>query len=60
MRKLNEAPGIVSVLVPPAIIVLTAILLALVPIEVTIVLAVWTLASFPIGMLFGHCVLNEE
>jgi hypothetical protein len=30
------------------------------PSEVRVVLTVWTLASFPIGILFGHCVLNED
>ncbi|WP_428490076.1 hypothetical protein [Rhodopila sp.] len=24
------------------------------------VLTVWTLASFPIGMLVGHCVLRDK
>jgi hypothetical protein len=30
------------------------------PSELRIALTVWTLASFPIGVLFGHCVLSEE
>jgi hypothetical protein len=31
-----------------------------IPTEVRVVLIVWTLASFPIGVLFGHCVLSED
>jgi hypothetical protein len=49
-----------SVLVPPAIMAITALLLVLMPSEVWIALTVWTVASFPIGVLFGHCVLSEE
>jgi hypothetical protein len=60
MGKDDESPGMVSVLGPPAIVIIAAILLFLMPSEVRIALAVWTLASFPIGVLFGHCVLSEE
>ncbi len=56
----DESPGLVSVLGPPAIVAITALLLAMMPSEVRIALTVWTLASFPIGVLFGHCVLSEE
>jgi len=30
------------------------------PSELRIALTIWTLASFPIGVLFGHCVLNDD
>jgi hypothetical protein len=60
MRRHAESPGFVSVLVPPAIVALAVIVLALMPIEVIVILAIWTLASFPIGILFGHFVLSEE
>ncbi len=60
MGTQDESPGLVSVLGPPAIVAITALLLTLAPSEVRIALTVWTLASFPIGILFGHCVLSEE
>jgi len=50
---------VVSILGPPAIVAVTALLLALMPNEVRLFLAVWTLVSFPIGVLFGHFVLNQ-
>ena len=41
------------------LLIVTALvcLLYLLPHEM---LTVWTLTSFPIGVLIGHCVLNEE
>jgi hypothetical protein len=60
MGRHNESPGVVSVLGPPAIVAITAFLLILIPNEVRVILTVWTLASFPIGILFGHCVLSED
>jgi hypothetical protein len=35
-------------------------LIFLLPGDVITILTVWTLASLPIGILIGHCVLNEE
>jgi hypothetical protein len=35
-------------------------LIFLLPGAVVTVLTVWTLASLPIGILIGHCVLNEN
>jgi hypothetical protein len=60
MEEGEESPGVVSVLGPPAIVAITALLLIVIPTEVRVVLIVWTLASFPIGVLFGHCVLSED
>jgi hypothetical protein len=60
MGRGDESSGVVSVLGPPAIVAITALLLILMPSEVRVVLTVWTLASFPIGVLFGHCVLSED
>jgi hypothetical protein len=60
MEKGEESPGMVSVLGPPAIVAITALLLIVLPSEVRVVLIVWTLASFPIGVLFGHYVLSED
>ncbi len=60
MGRGDESPGVVSVLGPPAIVAITALLLIFIPSEVRVILTVWTLASFPIGVLFGHCVLSED
>jgi hypothetical protein len=56
----EESPGTVSVRVPSLIVAITALVLVVMPSELRIALTVWTLASFPIGVLFGHCVLSEE
>jgi hypothetical protein len=37
-----------------------ACLLVLLPHDVLAFLTAWVVASFPIGVLIGHCVLNEE
>jgi hypothetical protein len=60
MMRMDEPPGLVSALGPPTVVAITAMLLIFVSNEVRIALTVWTLASFPIGVLFGHCVLSEE
>lgn len=60
MGRNDESSGIGSILGPPLVVVITALLLAVIPTEVRIGLTVWTLVSFPIGVLFGHCVLSEE
>jgi hypothetical protein len=45
----------------PSVMVVTGVFLVfLLPSEVLAILTVWTLASLPIGVLIGHCVLNEE
>ncbi|MDR3534093.1 MAG: hypothetical protein P4L90_26455 [Rhodopila sp.] len=56
----NEPPGLGSILGPPAIVAVGGFLLHLLPIEVLSILTAWTLASFPIGVLIGHCALSEE
>jgi hypothetical protein len=60
MEREDGPPGVVSVLGPPAIVAVTAFLLMLIPSEVRVILTVWTLVSFPIGVLFGRCVLSED
>ena len=60
MVRWDESPGVVSVLGPPAVVAITALLLILMPSEVRVVLTVWTLASIPVAILFGHCVLSEN
>lgn len=56
----DESSRIASVLGPPLVVVITALLLTFIPAEIRIGLTVWALVSFPIGVLFGHCVLNDE
>ena len=60
MGEHNQSPGVTSALTPPVIVVTAAILLMLLPSEIRIALTVWTLMSLPIGVLVGHCVLNNE
>ncbi len=56
----DEPLGPMAILGPPALIVATICLLYFLPGEVLTFLTAWTLASFPIGILIGHCVLSEE
>lgn len=44
--------------VGPAVVL--GALLYLLPVDALAVLTVWTVLSFPIGMLVGHCVLSER
>jgi hypothetical protein len=43
-----------------ALLVISIFLLRLLPCQLPTLLTAWILASFPIGVLFGHCVLSEE
>ena len=45
---------------PPLILATCVVVLHLLPGEVVTVLAAWMLASFPIGVLIGHCALSEQ
>jgi hypothetical protein len=47
-------------LVPLAIVVLVACILYVLPSKALLVLLLWSLASVPIGILIGHCVLRDE
>jgi hypothetical protein len=47
-------------LVPLTIVVLTAGLLSILPAKALLIVLLWSLASVPIGILIGHCVLSEE
>jgi hypothetical protein len=60
MGRGDEPSGVASILGPPAIVAIAALLLALMPNEMRFVLTIWTLASFPIGALVGHCMLNDD
>ncbi len=59
MGQGTEPNRMVSILGPPAIVATTVLLLAWLPSEVWVGLALWTLLSFPVGVLFGHLVLRE-
>ena len=52
--------GLIAMIVTPALLLASIVVLHLLPSEVLTILMAWILASFPIGILIGHCVLNEE
>ncbi len=45
---------------PLILVAISALLLRLLPGEVMVFLSAWILVSFPVGVLIGHCVLNED
>lgn len=51
--------GPIVVLCLPALTAVSVLLLHVLPNEVLTFLTVWILASLPIGVLIGHCVLSE-
>ena len=55
-----EPVRLTAMLSLPVVVVGGMFVLRIVSTEVADVLTVWTLASFPIGMLVGHCVLREK
>ncbi len=52
--------GLIAIVGTPAVLAVSIVLLHLLPSEVLTILTAWILASFPIGVLIGHCVLSEE
>lgn len=60
MGSQDDLPRLLSMAGPAATAVMSAYLIHLLPNEVRMALAAWTLMSVPIGVLFGHCVLSEE
>jgi len=60
MRSEHDTPGLIAILGPPTIVAGVVVLLHMLPNQVLIILTAWTLASFPIGVLVGHCVLSED
>jgi hypothetical protein len=60
MWSADETSGLIAILGPPAIVAAGIFLLHLLPNELLTILTAWTLASFPAGVLIGHCVLSEE
>jgi hypothetical protein len=53
-------PAPIAVLGPPAVAVVSGLILYFLPNEVLTFLTVWVVASLPIGVLIGHCALSEE
>jgi hypothetical protein len=60
MGKGDGPLGLTAILGTPVLSVVSIIILHLLPSEVLPLLMAWILASFPIGVLIGHCVLSEE
>jgi hypothetical protein len=60
MWREDEPPGLTAILVPPALVAVSAFLMHYLPSDVLMFLTAWTLASFPIGVLIGHCALSED
>jgi hypothetical protein len=56
----GKLKGAISIIGPPLMAAVCAYLLHLLPSSVLIFLTAWTLVSFPIGVLIGHCALSEE
>jgi hypothetical protein len=60
MGKEDGPLGLIAILGTPVLMVVSMVILHLLPREVLTILVTWILASFPIGVLIGHCVLSEE
>jgi hypothetical protein len=60
MPSLNGARRAASFVGPPVAAVLIVFFIYVLPREVVTVLVAWTLGSFPIGVLIGHCALSEQ
>ena len=56
----NGPPEPVTIIGPLLLLAGCVFLLHLLPGQMLIFLIVWTFASFPIGVLIGHCVLSEQ
>jgi len=55
-----ESPGLALMATPPIMLAASAALLHFLPGDVVTGLVAWVLASFPIGVLIGHCALSEQ
>ncbi len=60
MRSEDEPRRTMALFGPPLVVAACIFCLYILPYGVLAVLIAWTLASFPIGVLIGHCVLSEE
>jgi hypothetical protein len=60
VEREDEPLGWPAILVTPALMAASVFVLRLLPCDVWTFLTVWILASLPIGVLLGHCMLSEE
>lgn len=60
MWSANVSSGLIVTLGGVVVPAISVYLLHFLPSEVLIFLMAWTLVSFPIGVLIGHCVLSGE
>ena len=60
MQNEGEPLGLTAILGTPALVAASIFVLHLLPGDLLALLTVWFLASFPIGVLIGHCALGEE
>jgi hypothetical protein len=60
MWSTDKLPGRLVILGMPLLVIGSVLLLHILPNEVLALLTAWTLLSFPVGVLIGHCVLSEE
>ena len=56
----RQGSGLRPLMAPPVAVAIAASLLHLLPTEVIDIFTVWLLASLPIGVLLGHCILDQE
>lgn len=60
MEREHKPLRLTAILGTPALVAASIFSLHFLPSEVLTFLIVWFLASFPIGVLIGHCALSEE
>ena len=60
MRSRDEPTALTRLIGPLAMLAATGIVLDLLPRDLLVFIAIWTLASFPIGVLVGHCIAKRE
>jgi hypothetical protein len=56
----GKSAGLITILGPAIIASVSVFPLYFLPNDVLAFLMAWALASVPIGVLIGHCVLSEE
>jgi hypothetical protein len=56
----DESLGLIAMIGVPVLLLASVVALHALPCQVLTILTAWILASLPIGVLVGHCVLSEE
>lgn len=57
----TDAPaGLLCRVGPPTIVMIMGWLLLMLPSQVIAFFIAWLFASFPIGVVIGHCVVNDD